>query len=1751
MSDEENSTYTYYDDQEQIDYSQSTIAGQDAEMNSYSRTTYSNPHLTNTVKGKHRGFWDKTATAVKKFTYASTLSEAIDTQVGRLAKVPSYNYGALTEGLPERFHTDVFTEFEKYGAVAAITERDRIIDRLATNKQFDDMEWYAQFGYGALALVTDPVNILGSAAIFKGASMAQKAFKGAQQASIINAGVNGGRAWLASGLVANPAKVSGWAAIGAAEGVLTNAPQMASDPTYTAADYMLDIAFDSVLTLGIVGAVNLKSLPATPSYQEQQDEAYRKLQESIQQKIDPPEPVTLGSLWTAEQRARIHSVGSRLFQLKPSQVMAEEQKERLSKIGARIDSLLTSTNEAQKVDVAVDVKPDVDVAPRKIKDVVADLDKLRMEATDTDTQDVDIARSKKLTQLRKEYDLLVEEAKKDLLVNPAMTKYATLDEVSRISTSGFNKVASLIRNRFDSRSSIHTLVNRQQKLLRNKDLSPEVKLEAEKLNADIVRLLEVLPEGMPPQWLEQAIRESTHNQKEFSYTNLLEGIVADGVSEPAKVLREYVEHLKTLDIWEGYKPIPMDTNTFFRENSAWLSTDAIDDDALDFMQAYVSPELSYLRDVVNLNNYAKGVPELKELVEELNGLVMTRLEQKEYSKVTLNSADFKHIADQVREHLISIGYVPKTREFANRYQEMVVEEIAKLRKRVEQPMPEWKDSRESWGKQVRATPEDVRKQLAREGYVKGTPEYKAKFAELIRATKSVPVPEEVNRMGKRKSFIIGTERTDTLDRDEILSKRGQYDGGDDVATGGEGTNSAITERTLDLVVDEPEAELLPRGFNRTNTVSAYDNPTLENIKRLRKVLESNTTRKAKQLIKAGKRSELDNNRRMAAIVKNMATQPKVVIARAMQSGDLQNILDVIKAAQTLARNQQSVMNSPEVVKATKLLEETKPATPEGKKPEKVEEPKPLTEERVELLNPIIINKENVPAEEIALIERDVLRGSAEADRDAAENVAEAINDFVASGKDNTYQEGMKPKHTLDRLGRLLASWTKDLGETFLTSNLTSLRYVGATLLETGAGFGGGVRREGTAALIRDMEYKKSISPMIIGYRDALEKFAGEQGAGVIGKLHALESAGINSGITDKFNREVFKEIEHRKQGKPSDAPQSVKDFVDTWTKYMDYNHNKLVESRIKGFTKERKVEHYMPHVWQYNKLAGAIKTHGLKKVHEVLTQGYMTSARASDLKWELKEAQDQAWELIQWIEGQGALNKKGMAGEDQYLPVLDSRARSRMEINTLAEIDGLTVMDMLETDVMGNGMRYSNRLAGWVGIAKSTNYKITSYRDIRALREHIVEEAKEKGADDKKLGQLYDDSIEMLFGRPTRGGLAPELRMLKDMTALTRMGGLGTAQLIESGQVITRSVLNLFSDPATVSKVRKLAQTPVSESELLQEIQSISGIRDDLEFLERQSVHLDQEDLMHVSEVRKASLWVADKATLGGLKAPASRLLGKTTGYNMIRRYQSRLNQASFAMDVANHFKRGTGKMGNARMADLGLTDVNGKDADLQDVFDNIVEYNADGTVKKLNVDRWPEAARDKFSIALLRDDAQNIQRTHVGELPPWMNSPLMGLLFQFREMPMVAMNKALRRSMAFADKEAVVATMMNAAFAGLVRWAKFAVLGYTAAKITDSTWQEPTQEQMDTAKYITQFGLYADAYDLILDGYTAHENNDVDKMLNQVPVLGLMQDYIDATGLTELERRTQLDAVQGLTPLGNTAYGDAIFLWMNEQFKE
>jgi len=446
-----------------------------------------------------------------------------------------------------------------------------------------------------------------------------------------------------------------------------------------------------------------------------------------------------------------------------------------------------------------------------------------------------------------------------------------------------------------------------------------------------------------------------------------------------------------------------------------------------------------------------------------------------------------------------------------------------------------------------------------------------------------------------------------------------------------------------------------------------------------------------------------------------------------------------------------------------------------------------------------------------------------------------------------------------------------------------------------------------------------------------------------------------------------------------------------------------------------------------------------------------------------------------------------------------------------------------------------------VGVSKSTNGALRSYTDINALKLMAYQES-----DSIKDVELLEDVVDMLFGRQVQGGLPDYARSIKAATVLTRLGGLGSAQLIESGTAATRAIMESAGDPKFMKKLVK-GMSPKETAQDLLEIQKMTGNDWDYHLINTEAEYYTEYDLADTGKLQNSVDKAVDVATGGHFKQLAGRAFGHVTGYNQVRRFQSAMVQRSFAMQVARMFKHGDSKMSVQRAADYGLVDAQGRNESLQAAIEQHVEFDADGYPTKYNFDKWEPEAKDTFMYSLQRAEATELMRPLVGEMPSWFNKPWMQMLMQFRTMPLVAQNKALGRSLAFADKEAVVQLTLNAMTAGIVRYGKYAGLAALAAG-TGAKFEDEFEQQVNRAgrdsilggavdRYITQGGMYSDMYALTLIGNSASTPQEyLERAMGQIPAMGLIKDYaMGAYAVSEQDGDKALRNITGVTPLGNT----------------
>ena len=1641
---------------------------------------------------QEKTFWENTKAS---FSQMNSLSNSIDAQKLNMARKNKKEYDIpkqqLTKGLDEKYHHVIMEEVDKYGEAAGLVLRDQLADDLENERVFDNMAWYAQIGYGAMAVIADPLTLVPAAGVAKGVQAADRATKMYQ----ISKGIEGSRMWAQGAMFSNTSKAAVWATAGVVETGIQSFPRLSGDHTYTTRDYQLDLAMGGVFGTALGGTIE------TGKYVLAKREANKKVIRELDAHIENEKAPKYNSEPQQEAETAVVNAGN-----------SQEQ-----------------VNEWTGGQTQPDVLPDAQ------------------------------SQGKSLSEEK-------------------FTPWAAIDKVS---TKGYQDAGRKIRNLFPKGSPMHVLIN-QQVGLNNKKLTPENTAVSHEINSEILHLASVYPDGQVPPLKMQEIKGIMFSQKDVRTVNVMDQILQGKSSNNKQLLGEYIEKLQGLKEFEGGVPAPKSYLDFANEfNDILAMENKADKDDLFTLTQGLPKEVSFIKDMLEMNVIARKNKdaEFTKQVEQLNGLVAARIRQVDAgAELKGKTRSFGKVAKisgpEIIARLKAEGLTPKTPEWKARFALLrkgevpiskEVNEVGAISKRQGRTFKVEQDQSidsvemgaekthevltESEVDTVDLLPRDISKVDSVSAYKNPTVENLTKLRDKLRS---------VNK--KNGSTVVTGKRESLQQRKRLsaISKRIK-------------TNKAVTvQRMLDNgnmadLVDVIRVSNTLADENRlANAIVDVERPKAgPTMGDINAEIGSNIQKWETALLKAKKKlsgpngvDDAGNHAELVKLNKALAEQRRV-FDKTWKDVEYSKLSDKNKELfnddlyyirlneEALVKVKARPTKAQQLANIERLEDELKHAMEEEGE---IDLSKPITEEEIDTLHSPDVDSKLTPSEQVDIQTRvDAAVNKTVADQSS--KIADGLAEFVRSGEKRRFELAAKPNGATDYVGRMLTKMTKGVGEIFIDSKLTSFKYFGSKVTEVGRGFGGKAKRAPTASIIRDAVQKESIVKVIPQYRKSIDAYANSKGKGMLGRLKARERSGETEPLIDQFNREVFLVQEYRRQGKaiPKSVDKSVTDFVDQWDYYMDHNHTTLVNANTAGFVAERKVKNYIPHIWQDGKFRGAITKYGRNKVEKLLAKGYMNlSTSKNPLTADAADAQ--AKKLIDDV------LSDDFATVDQYSPTMDARAKQRSDIDTTTEIDGLSVMDLLDTDVVGLASKYSNRVGGWAGLAKATDGLISSQKDIDIFKANMIEEAKANNVKPDRYVQMFEDTIDQLFGRPTKNmildskGLPPELRELKDLAALTKMGGLGTAQLAETGQVITRSVLNTFSNPKVVKKVLAMGGGNKSERLLMDEIQSISNITNDLEFLDRQTVHLDQTTLHETSKVRQLSLKIANLATGGELKAEASRGLGKLSGYNMIRRAQTRVVQASFMLDIANHFTKGKGVMGNARMADVGLTDTLGKNDAMEAAFKKHAEFDKDGVLSKLNIDKWDKSLREELQYAMIRDEAQQIQRTHVGELPPWLNKPLMGLIFQFRQMPIVANSKSLGRALAFADKEAVTGVLLNTAIASIVRYSKFAVLGAaTAAAVGEfGSDKEVTEEQTQVHKYISQLGIFPDLNDLTMgrNGISSIDDAESgwDFVKSNVPVMGLVNDYYEAgRNGAKGDMQGMVDSATNLIPLSNTAIGEVM----------
>jgi len=766
----------------------------------------------------------------------------------------------------------------------------------------------------------------------------------------------------------------------------------------------------------------------------------------------------------------------------------------------------------------------------------------------------------------------------------------------------------------------------------------------------------------------------------------------------------------------------------------------------------------------------------------------------------------------------------------------------------------------------------------------------------------------------------------------------------------------------------------------------------------------------------------------------------------------------------------------------------------------------------------------------------------------------------------------------NQFGRL----TRSLGSDLISTKVPLAEWQAMNIFELAPGLGGLIDRPATAVIRAEMHMSEILTPALVDYNDLMDEAGKALGKGILGTGLLKRLNPHSGGDVQMINRMVMREMSARQMGKNIDSPSYIREYTDKLTATNEKLYNIQAQHGIEGITNANKMNHYMRQSWHDGAILNMIDNTnvGRSGLVELFSKSMLSRSKGAlsqkdaqtfaealiDLKLEamnkptidnfalrsdnltgtMSNLEDVFKRMSDNNKGRDIENvlkwvKEDLGGKPGYV----NKRHVNLDYETTITKNGQTVsiLDLLDNDVIGQVNRYAKEASGRAALAESSGGRLTSEQSINDLLAATAQQANDMGThvNIKDLRNAY----RQMLGLPYDGQLPMDWRKTRDAVSLAGMNGLGESQLAELGLSINRGLAGMFAmnqlASKTVGRIKQWRHIELSDSQkqskaLLDELQEHSKLYEDMHILQRQNVHFDaREGLAETSLLQK----IVDTGTGGKYRPYMQYLQTRYTGYASVRTMEEQLSMASLMQDAVKIARTGKGFTSEARMKDLGLdTKIISKY-----LKDKTITVDSNGKLQTLNMHRWSKADQNAIGVSLQRHAGQTVQRAFVGEVSPLAANPTVAFMMQFKSYPLLAAEKQMGRNMMFADKEAAMGITLNAASSAAAR----AIRYYSLALALPENKRERYLEQKfsndfghDTAMYMGIVGMMVNNYDMAQDLVFGNEGNVGD----QLPVISWANNALQATKIAdptgEVDERDMANIQRG-APLGTIMYTNMI----------
>ena len=371
--------------------------------------------------------------------------------------------------------------------------------------------------------------------------------------------------------------------------------------------------------------------------------------------------------------------------------------------------------------------------------------------------------------------------------------------------------------------------------------------------------------------------------------------------------------------------------------------------------------------------------------------------------------------------------------------------------------------------------------------------------------------------------------------------------------------------------------------------------------------------------------------------------------------------------------------------------------------------------------------------------------------------------------------------------------------------------------------------------------------------------------------------------------------------------------------------------------------------------------------------------------------------------------------------VLDEGAMVRLQ-NADGSIEEYRFADLLEEDAEQLFNTYVFQLSGAIGLARNgidTNRAGSGFQDlVQKIKDEGRKNNVPKDEIDKQVKAaeyMYDGITGRLAQRQDVSNRARDMNIaVRAFSFAVNMGMSGMSALMEISNAMFEYGITtvLKSNPAYRALINKLSSGQVDDK-LMDELIEAFGLGEEVALGKWNNVtRMDTES--STDSLSPERSWVekrgwSSRNLRGGVAQTAQRQVAYWSGLTGVTQTLRRMSMRHFTNEWSLAARKGKLPFSEVKRKQLGLSDdMAGRIRDI--LASEVVEKNADGTVRKLNLSQWPRDVRESFQAAGFKEARQNVQEANIASTNEFLRTELGKTMFQFLNFTMASMEQQTQR---------------------------------------------------------------------------------------------------------------------------------------------